>query len=152
MPQLLVNFYGYTDLEFIKEPRKLLKQAISAKEIAAIDQTKPVWDDPFLSRYLLYHYSIQQALLPHFYGLPENGDWSAYALSDETLKTFPPCFSTASSSDEEVPFRYSKKIGRTIPESTFKAVYYLEHDFLKQTKDPSVIALFEQLDSWLKER
>ena len=65
-PQFLVNFYGYTDLEFIKEPRKLLKQAISAKETAAIDQTKPVWDDPFLSRYLLYHYSIQQALLPHF--------------------------------------------------------------------------------------
>lgn len=42
-PQFLVNFYGYTDLEFIKEPRKLLKQAISAKEIATIDQTKPVW-------------------------------------------------------------------------------------------------------------
>ena len=80
--RFLVNFYGYTDLEFIKEPRKLLKQAISAKEIATIDQTKPVWDDPFLSRYLLYHYSIQQELLPHFYGLPENGDWSAYALSD----------------------------------------------------------------------
>ena len=43
------QFYGYTDLEFIKEPRKLLKQAISAKEIATIDQTKPVWDDPFLA-------------------------------------------------------------------------------------------------------
>ena len=35
---------------------------------------------------------------------------------------------------------------------TKEAVYYLEHDFLKQTKDPSVITLFEQLDSWLKER
>ncbi|MGH2311273.1 alpha/beta hydrolase, partial [Enterococcus faecalis] len=64
----------------------------------------------------------------------------------------PTCSSTASSTDEEVSFRYSKKIGRTISESTFKAIYYLEHDFLKQTKDTSVITLFEQLDSWLKER
>ena len=38
-PQFLVNFYGYTDLEFIKEPRKLLKQAISAKEIPSTKQS-----------------------------------------------------------------------------------------------------------------
>ena len=122
------QFYGYTDLEFIKEPRKLLKQAISAKEIATIDQTKPVWDDPFLSRYLLYHYSIQQALLPHFYGLPENGDWSAYALSDETLKLFH-LVSVQLAVQTKKCRSAIAKIGRTIPESTFKAIYYLEHDF-----------------------
>ncbi|TKK54447.1 alpha/beta hydrolase, partial [Enterococcus faecalis] len=31
-------------------------------------------------------------------------------------------------------------------------VYFLKHVFFKQTKDPSVITLFEPLDSWLKER
>ena len=53
----------------------------------------------------------------------------AYALSDETLKTFPPCFSTASVSDEEVPFRYSKKSDGPFLRVPFKVVYYLEHDF-----------------------
>ena len=66
---------------------------------------KPIWDDPLMSRYLLYHYAVQQNLLPSFYGVDSPDE---FALSKETLYSFPKTFSSASSSDEEIPFRYSK--------------------------------------------
>jgi acetyl esterase/lipase len=149
-PHFLVNFYGYTDLDFIKTQKSHLTQAISANEIQNIDQTSIIWDDPYLSRFLLYQYGVQKSLLPIYYGLPTTEDWTSYGITNEELINFPPCFSTTSSSDEEVPFRYSKKIGRTIPDSTFKPVYYLEHDFLKQTREPAVKQLLTQLSAWLE--
>lgn len=148
-PTCLINFYGYTDLTFITQQRPLQLKQITTSAITAIDQKTPLWDDPFLSRYLLYHYACQHQLLAKFYGLSETSDWTAYSVTAEELRSFPPCFSTASSSDEEVPFRYSKFIGRFIPESTFSPVYYLQHDFLKQPQETQVVELFQKLDQWL---
>lgn len=147
-PDFLVNFYGYTDLSFIDTPRHLIEQTISEKEIQQVEQKENVWDDPFLNRYLLYHYAVQQQMISKFYGISEE-TIHEFAITKETLQTFPPCFSSASSSDEEIPFRYSKLLGKTIPNSRFEPVYYLEHDFLKLSQDSQVQKVLKHLDNWL---
>ncbi|MGM0123097.1 hypothetical protein IGI37_000463 [Enterococcus sp. AZ194] len=150
-PDFLINFYGYTDLNFITTPRQLVATTIDQKEIQSINTLSSVWDDPFLERYLLYHYAVQNALLFDWYGLtPEAA--TNYFLTDAILATYPPCFSTASTTDKEIPFRYSKHLARAIPESQFVPLYYLEHDFLKKTEDPAVKSLLEKLDVWLQNR
>ncbi|MGM0165489.1 hypothetical protein IGI39_000431 [Enterococcus sp. AZ135] len=145
-PDFLVNFYGYTDLTFINEERTLLPQKISSKQIEGTELKKPIWDDPLMSRYLLYHYAVQQNLLPSFYGVDSPDE---FALSKEILHSFPKTFSSASSSDEEIPFRYSKMIGRSIPDSLFVPVYYLPHDFLKESNKSEVQVVLDKLADWL---
>lgn len=145
-PDFLVNFYGYTDLKFINEERTLLPQKISSKQIEGTELKKPIWDDPLMSRYLLYHYAVQQNLLPSFYGVDFPGE---FTLSREILHSFPKIFSSASSTDEEVPFRYSKMIGRSIPDSLFVPVYYLPHDFLKESNKSEVQVVLDKLTNWL---
>ncbi len=146
-PDFLVNFYGYTDLSFIHEERKLLPLTIEKEQVAAIDLEAPVWDDPLLSRFLLYHYAVQQNLLKDFYGI---NALEEFTISDSDLQQFPRTFSSCSTSDKEVPFSYSKKIGRTIPNSSFKPVYYLDHDFLKEIDKPEVQKILQALQDWLE--
>lgn len=145
-PDFLVNFYGYTDLTFINQERTLLPQKISSKQIEGIELDEPIWDDPFMSRYLLYHYAVQQQLLLSFYGVDSLDE---FAISKEILQSFPKTFSSASSSDEEIPFRYSKMIGRSIPDSLFAPVYYLPHDFLKENSKSEVQVVLAKLADWL---
>ncbi|OJG46311.1 hypothetical protein RV04_GL001477 [Enterococcus hermanniensis] len=145
-PAFLINFYGYSDLMFNAEKRKLIDQAIQFDQIKNIDQTSPVWDDPLFQRFPLYHYAVQQQKLICFYGLKQATE---LAISPHDLQTFPRTFSTASTTDEEVPFIYSKKISEQIPEGYFQPVYYLPHDFLKLTHRPEVIDLLQELKKWL---
>ena len=148
-PHFLVNFYGYTDLQFIDDPRELIPQKIEAKQIEGIDLKSPIQDDPSLSRYLLYHYAVQQHLLPEYYGIETLAE---FALTKEALEHFPRTFSTASTSDKEIPFRYSKSLARSIPNSRFVPLYYLDHDFLKDIEKPEVQRLLDTLEEWLEEQ
>lgn len=145
-PDFLVNFYGYTDLSLIQKERKLLPLTIQQEQVAEIDLQEPVWDDPLLSRFLLYHYAVQQNLLEDFYGI---NSLEEFTISDSDLQQFPRTFSSSSTSDKEVPFSYSKKIGRTIPDSCFKPVYYLDHDFLKEIDKPEVQKILQALQDWI---
>lgn len=145
-PNLLVNFYGYTDLTFINNERKLIDQQISWQQIEALDLETPTWDDPLFKRFFLYHYAVQHQKLADFYGITALDDFD---LTDEELTAFPKTFSSASTTDSEIPFHYSKKIGRLIPHSRFCPVYYLEHDFLKDTHTPEVKVILQKLENWL---
>lgn len=149
-PTGLINFYGYYDLAFAENVRKLAPQTITAEELKGIDKKDLVWDDPLLSRYLLYLYAVQNRSLLRYYGVTaENRD--RFELTAEELKKFPPVFSSASSTDEEVPFKYSKTLAKLNTAGTFKPVYYLPHDFLKEESDPSVLQVIEALGDWLED-
>ncbi|WP_207942369.1 hypothetical protein DOK78_001006 [Enterococcus sp. DIV2402] len=148
LPECLINFYGYYDLKFIHTKRQLTSTTITPEMIAGIDQTQTVWDDPLLQRYVLYMYGVQQQQLNDFYQVSEQAI-DDFTISAELLKQFPPTFSTASTSDAEVPFKYSKSLKRLIPDCKFVPVYDLEHDFLKQPEDEQVQKVFNQLATWL---
>ncbi|MBO0460266.1 alpha/beta hydrolase [Enterococcus sp. DIV1298c] len=148
-PNFLINFYGYTDFEFLKKAPSPTERTLTAEVLTGIDQETPLADDPLMTRALLYHYGQQQGILADYYGLPKSQDWSNYAIREEELADFPPCFSTASTTDQEVPFASSKRLSKQIPDSRFKPVYDLEHDFLKQTSEPQVQTVLKELSDWL---
>ncbi|GCF95264.1 esterase [Enterococcus florum] len=145
LPDYLINFYGYTDLSFIQTPRNLNVPLIKEEMLPAFELEDSVWDDPQLQRYLLYLYGVQQNKLTEFY----QAESTDFALSAEQLAEFPPIFGSASTADQEVPFRYSKQLAKYHEKSVFVPVYYLEHDFLKQTADNQVSTVFERLSQWL---
>lgn len=147
LPMRIINFYGYTDFSFIFKERRLSERTIQKQEIEAISVIGEVWDDPTFSRYLLYVYGVQQSLLGNFYQLtPKTSE--SFAIREEQLRSFPPVFSTASTTDTEVPFTYSKNL-KLIPNSKFIPVYDLPHDFLKETENLQVAKVIQQLDKWL---
>jgi acetyl esterase/lipase len=148
LPEQLVNFYGYTDLTFLDAERKLTDQAVTEQMIQKTETGLPVWDDPFLQRYLLYIYAVQNHLLRDYYGLTEQNQ-SAFTIPLEKLQLFPPIFSTASTADQEIPFKYSKQLIRKNSTDIFVPVYYLKHDFLKEVQDDQVIKVFDKLAKWL---
>lgn len=147
-PERLIAFYGYYDLAFINDPRNLSPLDISQEQVNSFDTTQPLWDNPTLQRYLLYLYGAQQLQLSAYYGItPENR--SEFQLTDDELKTLPPIFASASNSDNEVPFKYSKRLGRLSPANKFVPVYYLSHDFLKELQRPEVQHVLIELEKWL---
>lgn len=143
------NFYGYADFEFLKKQTTPTTHTLTEEMLIDIDQQTPTADDPLMGRALLYYYGRQQGILADYYRLPKSLDWSDYAISETELAVFPPCYSTASTSDQEVPFASSKRISKQIPNSRFKPVYDLEHDFLKQTNEPQVQTVLKELSDWL---
>ena len=58
---------------------------------------------------------------------------------------------TASSGDQDVPFRESKQMARKIPRSQFFPVYYLEHDFDRDTTKPEGMQAYRAALAWLKD-
>lgn len=149
LPEQLIHFYGYSDLAFINNPRELADTTVTKEMIAGIDQSQPVWDDPFLQRYLLYVYGVQQQKLSEFYQVTQE-DSARFAIEKNSLQQFPRTFSSASTTDEEVPFKYSKQLKRLISDCKFVPVYNLEHDFLKHTEDEQVEKVLSSLEEWLK--
>lgn len=148
LPEKLINFYGYTDLEFIQTKREISNYSVTPDMIQSINLKEQTWDDPLFQRYLLYIYGVQNQKLTDYYQISADQK-EALAISPEMLAQFPPTFSTASTTDMEVPFRYSKRL-KNIPHSQFRAVYDLPHDFLKETENEQVRTLMTELESWLK--
>ncbi|MBL1225514.1 alpha/beta hydrolase [Enterococcus sp. BWR-S5] len=148
LPEQLINFYGYTDFSFLDTERSLSDVAVTKQMIEKTDTVLPVWDDPFLQRYLLYIYGVQNQLLKSYYGLTEQNQ-DSFTINKEALQVFPPLFSTASTADQEIPFKYSKQLVRKQTSDLFVPVYYLNHDFLKETQDKQVITVFDKLMEWL---
>lgn len=149
LPTQLVHFYGYSDLAFINNPRELTDTTVTKEMIANINQSDKIWDDPFLQRYLLYIYGVQQQKLSDFYQTSTK-DNSQFVIEKDILQKFPRTFSSASTTDEEVPFKYSKQLKRLIPDCKFVPVYDLGHDFLKHTEDEQVEKVLNSLEEWLE--
>mgnify|MGYP000045619922 FL=1 len=149
LPEQLIHFYGYSDLAFINNPRELADMTVTQEMIASTELNQPVWDDPLLQRYLLYVYGVQQQKLADFYQVSKENS-ERFTIDKNTLQQFPRTFSSASTTDEEVPFKYSKQLKRLIPDCKFFPVYNLEHDFLKHPEDEQVEKVLNNLAEWLK--
>lgn len=148
LPEQLINFYGYTDLDFINMKRSLSDVLVTEAQLQSVEMAIPVWDDPLLQRYLLYIYAVQNQKLADYYGLTEQNR-PKLTISREKLQQFPPLFSTASTTDQEIPFKYSKRLVRKNTQDLFVPVYDLPHDFLKETQDKQVINVMDRLALWL---
>lgn len=151
-PLGLINFYGYYDLDFYlnRANKKTNKIKLSKEDIQNLltDPKIKVWDDPSMSRFPLYIYALQEKLSLEYLGVNES-NITNYELNEGILSNFPPVFSTASTSDKEVPFTYSKQLYRIVKNSHFVPVYYLEHDFLSLSNETEVEKVYNQLDKWI---
>ena len=101
-------------------------------------------------RYSIYVYARQTGTWPAFLGAPEI--LSRCSLTDEDLAQLPPCFFTASTGDQDVPFRESKQLAARIPGSRFLPVYYLEHDFDRDTTKKEGPQAYREAIAWMDSR
>lgn len=147
-PTKIINFYGYYDLNDINKVKKLSNKVISKEFIRTTNITDFIHDDPTLSRYVLYLYLVQKGDLQKAYAIKES-EISKYSISKDELKKFPPIFSSASVSDKEVPFRYSKSLKNLSQNNVFYPLYYLDHDFLKDINNFQVQKVLHVLANWI---
>ena len=61
---------------------------------------------------------------------------AAMSLTREDLERLPPVFITASTGDNDVPLKQSKSLMRAAKQRQMHQVYYLEHDFDRDTANP----------------
>lgn len=161
-PSGLLCFYGYHtfDLPEFKKPNAWFTKlpAVSKQTVDSLIQTKNGADDttpafltsgPMATRYSIYIYARQNGCWPELLGTPE--DIARYSLSEEDFALLPPGFFTASSGDQDVPFRESKQMARKISGSKFFPVYYLEHDFDRDTSKSEGMQAYQAALAWLKE-
>lgn len=69
------------------------------------------------TRYSIYIYARQTGCWPELLGTSE--DIARYSLSEEDFALLPPGFFTASSGDQDVPFRESKQMPGKTPAVSF---------------------------------
>lgn len=161
-PSGLLCFYGYHtfDLPEFKKPNTWFAKlpAVSKQTVDSLIQTENGSDGatpafltsgPMATRYSIYIYARQNGCWPELLGTPE--DIARYSLGEEDFTLLPPGFFTASSGDQDVPFRESKQMARKIPGSKFFPVYYLEHDFDRDTSKPEGMQAYLAALAWLKE-
>lgn len=146
-PQKIINFYGYYDLNSI-DTQIPFDKIISVDLIKSIDTNEKIHDDPTFSRYLYYAYLVSHNKLLSAYQINLQSI-EKYKIPFEQLIKFPPIFSTASVSDKEVPFTYSKSLQKLSSNNKFYPVYYLKHDFLKNVDNPQVKQVLINLATWL---
>lgn len=147
-PSKIINFYGFYNLELFNKTNTLSKQAITPEMIKNIDTASMIADDPRLTRFLLYLYLQQNNKMLEALKVKDPSS-TKYSIEQSEFKKFPAIFSVASITDKEVPMNYSKSLKNIVSGSKFIQLYYLEHDFLKDTSDSQVKQVFTQLDEWL---
>ena len=76
-------------------------------------------------------------------------DLSKYSINDDNLRKFPPTFLAAATSDPDVPYRISKKLSKTIPNSKLITIYDEVHDFDRDTNNNSGIDTYNKIINWL---
>lgn len=134
-PRGILSFYGYHTFnlpEFSRPSAAYQKlPPVSDETARRLITGKFITDGPMARRYSIYIYARQTGCWPQFLGTPE--EIQTHALTEEDFSLLPPGFFTASSGDQDVPFRESKQMAARIPGSKFFPVYYLEHDFDRDT-------------------
>lgn len=176
LPQPLgvLDFYGYPTLEdpAFREPAAAYT-GLPEVTRAQVDRIAPAGapaptSGPKALRYALYVYARQHegawlelmgldAGAEPGAGTETGGDAGAgdpaspatWSLSAEDVAALPPLFITASSGDEDVPLRLSKALARTAPQAAFKWVYYLPHDFDRDTADPTGMEVYRRAIAWM---
>lgn len=152
-PSALLLFYGYHSLkeqEFSKESLyyKTTYPPVSEEEAFQSVKNSPDFDSLKSPRVLMYLYARQTGAWTELLG--KEKEVLGCSLSDEHLTELPPAFLTASSTDNDVPFRISKSMSRKIPGSKFYPVYNLEHEFDQNTFIPEGRKAYEECLNWME--
>lgn len=168
-PSGVVSFYGYHSFllpEFsLPSPYYQKFPQVSANEISAllakITSSSCYADKGFLPlqpvqesysniemRYGIYVYARQTGRWLELLG---NRDcFAEYCLKKEDFEQLPPCFFTASTADQDVPFGESKWMAKMAANARFFPVYYLPHDFDRDIKQKEGIQIYQKLMEWMK--
>ncbi len=153
-PAAVASFYGYPSLlhpDFSAPNAAYLAYAPVDPSLPARYRGRPrVSSGPPAERFSLYVGARQQGNWPAAV-LPGAGELERFSLSDDALAQLPPTFLSASTADKDVPFSVSKQLGRTIPRASFYPVYYREHDFDRDPRQPEGPEAYRRLLAWLDE-
>ena len=153
-PLAVISLYGYTSLDEVEfnTPNKyyLKLPKISEESFNNIISSNPITYGPMSERFSLY-IKVRQ-----------DGNWtkvllnkehlknlSEYSIKDDDLKNFPPTFLAAATSDPDVPYRISKKISKTVPNSKLITIYDEVHDFDRDINNNSGKDTYNKLINWL---
>lgn len=154
LPKLMgiLSFYGYHRLslpEFTK-PIPYYRQflEVTRENILPLIGDRFLTDGPVTERYSIYIYARQSGSWLSF--LCKGTDPADYELSDEDLALLPPCFFTASTGDQDVPFRESKSMAALVPESAFYPVYFLPHDFDRDISCEESRLVYQAALEWMQ--
>ena len=150
-PEKLICMYGYSEFEhpqFLTPNKHYGKMAqISDEQACKIVQEKPVVYGPLAERFALYIKARQDASWLEYLGI--EADPKAYSIDMEMLQQFPPTVMAAATLDQDVPYKSSKQLSRTIPNSKLITVYKEEHDFDRDVNDPTGRKVYQEIIEWL---
>lgn len=151
-PAGVLDFYGYYDMadDFVTAPSAYYNTLpeVPRRLVERFFGGEPVTSGPKLRRFSLYIYARQKGAWKELLGGSAVED-PAWSLSPEDIRALPPLFITASSGDQDVPFRVSKALSRQAPRAVMKPVYYLEHDFDRDTGNPEGMRVYRECLEWM---
>lgn len=158
-PLGILDFYGYHTLcdEALRRPNRAYTSlpVVNRDQIEKIHQPAGalVTSGPKSLRYSLYVHARQHENawieLLGLDGRDETHTAEAWSLGAEDIAVLPPLFITASSGDEDIPFRLSKTLARQAPNTVMKPVYYLPHDFDRDVTAPDGRRIYEKAIEWM---
>lgn len=147
-PVAVWDFYGYHDLTegFVAEPSARYRampevgRAV-ADRLAGVPGSSAgggpyVLTGPKEARFGLYVHARQSGRWLELLGVDADGA-AALSLSHADIAALPPLFIAASTGDADVPLGVSKRLARAAPHARMHQVYYLEHDFDRDTGNPA---------------
>lgn len=158
-PLGIIDFYGYYDLtdSAFRLPAKTytklpLVESKTVQSIVAGSGSLPT-SGAKTTRYALYIYARQHEgawlELMGLDGTSSERDARTWSLTDEDIVGLQSLFIAASSGDEDVPFRISKMLKRKATSATMKTVYYLPHDFDRDTSKTEGVETYRALIAWI---
>lgn len=154
-PLALLPFYGYHTLNhpFFLHPSShyCLLPLIEESLLPDLRGAAAVSSGAMESRFFLYVYARQHGKWLEMLSASSE-DMAAFAVPEEALSHLPPAFLTASTSDADVPFSFSKKLSVRIPNSQFLQVFNLEHDYDRDPQLPESRELYQACLDWLDRR
>lgn len=153
LPLGILDFYGYFDLsdDFVSVPSPYYSKFPQVPEAICSKHRfsgELVLTGPLEQRYAIYVYARQKGAWGRLLGGDRLNDPS-FSLNEEDIRRLPPLFITASTDDNDVPYRVSRRLSRLAPEAKFVPVYYLEHDFDRNTQRPEGKNVYMECVEWM---
>lgn len=164
LPAAILDYYGFYNLSdpafFEPSARHKALARVTQESLAPeLACATPKFSARLSSRYNIYVYARQNpGVWLRFMGLTAADGSLDAALADKNslceaeLVQLPPTFITASTSDGDVPYRISKQLKRLLPNSKLHTVYYLDHDFDRDTSNPAGQEAYQAAIRFLNER
>ncbi len=156
-PLAILDFYGYHDLSdpALSEPAAAytaLPEVSRAQVDAVIDKSDGApMQGSKAARWSLYVYARQhKGAWLDFMGLKSEEAVSRWSLGADDIAALPPIFISASTGDADIPLGQSKALWRAAPYAAMHQVYYLEHDFDRDTTNPAGREAYEAALAFLE--